>query len=130
MKKTLNTLAGDGVMAALLFFGEFQGNEYASNVFWPIFWVFVLISIAGLFAFHNEDFKSKFKEDRTPTSTLMIRFSFLYDTVFSLCLAALGFAWSAGIWWVLQFFNNTALNALDEEIRQQQNNAEKETVLK
>jgi len=122
MKKTIISTVVEAVMAALLYFGVFNENVYAANIFWAVFWVFILITVLMIIATSVDDLKEKFKEGRKPRSKVRVWYSFTYDTFFALSLAALGFLWSGAIWWMLQLLANTNINLIDDEIREEQKN--------
>ena len=107
----------DAAMLALMYFGLFKGNEYATNLFWPVLWVFVLLSFLIMIIISNEKAKAEISQDRKPRPKWKANYSLCYDTVFSLALAALGFAWAAAAWFVVQLLAGGCINALDDELR-------------
>lgn len=117
MIKKLQSFTIDAAMMLLMYYGLYAGNEYAANAFWPVLWVFVFLSVLIMAAFTNKEVKDKIKETRTPKKEWEYKYSLAYDTMFSLALAALGFAWSAAIWWVVQWLARGCVQSLDEEIK-------------
>jgi len=115
--KKYNGFIIDAAMMALMYFGLFKSNEYATNLFWPVLWVFVFLSVMIMIIFTNEKTKAEILKDRKPNPKWKAKYSLAYDTVFSLALASLGFAWSAGIWFIVQLFAGSVVNALDDEVR-------------
>ena len=107
----------DAAMMALMYFGLFKGNEYASNLFWPVLWVFVVLSLLIMIIFTNEKTKVEVLKDRKPRPKWKVKYSLYYDTVFSLLLAALGFAWAAGVWFIVQLIAGGCVNSFDDELR-------------
>ncbi len=112
----------DGAMVALMYFGLIKGNEYAVNLFWPIFWVFVLMSFLVMGLFLNEDTKKEVIKNRKPNPIWKEKYSFIYDLLFSLSLAALGFHWSGAIWFLVSVCAMSLIKAEDKLIRERDNN--------
>jgi len=107
----------DGAMAALMYYGLFKGNEYAANVFWPVFWVFVFFSLLVMIVFGNEKTKKEIMKDRKPNPIWKEKYSFTYDLLFSLSLAALGFHWSGAVWFIVSIFAGSLIKSADREVR-------------
>ena len=107
----------DGAMVALMYYGLFKGNEYAANVFWPVFWVFVFFSFLVMIVFSNEKTKKEIIKDRKPNPIWKEKYSFIYDLLFSLSLAALGFHWSGAVWFIVSIFAGSLIKCADKEIR-------------
>ena len=117
MLKKIQSFSIDAVMVLLMYYGLYLGNEYAINIFWPVLWVFVFLAVLVMVVFSNEETKAKIKEKRVPRESWENKYSLLYDTAFSIGLAALGFAWSAAVWWVVQWLARACVESLDEEVR-------------
>ena len=109
----------DMSMLALMWYGLFYGNQYASNLFFPIVWVFIVLAIFVVIIFNNEESKEKVKADRKPRSEWMVKYSFGYDAVFAACLAVSGFQWTAAIWWFVMLIAMGSVESLDKEIREE-----------
>ena len=107
----------DAVMVALMYCGLIDGNEYAANVFWPVFWVFCFFSFMVVIALSNEKMKKEAIINRKPNPLWKEKYSFTYDLLFSLALAALGFHWSGAIWFVISLFAGSLVTAVDKELR-------------
>jgi len=120
MFKKLQSFSMDAIMMGLMYYGLYLGNEYATNVFWPVMWVFVFLSIFVMFLFTNEKIKDELKKDRKPRKKWENNYSLAYDTSFSLLLAALGFPWSAATWWIVSWLARVCIENVDSEIRGEQ----------
>jgi len=125
MSKRILSIGMDAGMAALLYFGIFQGNVYAENIFWLMFWGFVVISVLLIIVLSNDEHKENIKKTRTPRSKFMAWYSFAYDICFAITLAAFGFLWSGAIWWFLQFFAGATINSIDDELRKEKDECAK-----
>lgn len=119
MNKKIECFLIDAAMAALMYYGLYIGNEYAANVFWPVFWLFAFGAFLAVIVFNVDDFKFKIKKTRTPRNKWENGYSLIYDTVFAICLAALGFAWPAVIWWIVQLIARSSIIRLDDEIKKE-----------
>ncbi|MFK3860645.1 hypothetical protein [Pseudoalteromonas rhizosphaerae] len=121
MLKKIHSFSIDAAMALLMYYGLYLGNEYAINIFWPTLWVLVFLSFVVWVIFSNKETKVMIKEKRVPKKQWENKYSLLYDTAFSIGLAALGFAWSAAIWWAVQWLARACVEALDQEVREEAN---------
>ena len=116
--KRLQSFSIDALMGLLMYYGLYIGNEYATNIFWPVLWVFVFLSIMVMVAFSAEGSVKEIKKDRVPRKGWENKYSLTYDTVFSIALASLGFAWSAGVWWVVSWLARACVESVDSELRE------------
>lgn len=112
----------DMAMLALMYYGLHLGHEYAANLFWPVLWVFVFLSVFIIIVLNNKDAKAKLKENRKPRNKWENNYSLIYDVIFSMCLASLGFAWSAGVWFIIQLFARSCVQLMDNEIKEESEN--------
>ena len=119
MLKKIQSFTIDAVMMVLMYNGLYLGNEYATNVFLPVMWVFVFLSFFVMIMFTNEDTKKMIKKDRKPRKQWENKYSLVYDTTFSLLLAALGFPWSAAVWWIVNWLARACVETLDGELRKE-----------
>ncbi len=108
----------DGAMFALMYLGLIKGNEYALNLFWPVFWVFALMSCLVMVLFLNEKTKKELIKSRKPNPLWKEKYSFTYDLLFSMSLAALGFHWSGAIWFILSMCTGSLIKEEDKKLRE------------
>jgi hypothetical protein len=89
----------NGFMAVMFYLGIVEKNQGAINVFKFMFWVMVFFNTVIAFSVSkDEKMKAKMLKNRPP---LVMRVGMgLFDATLALCLAYLGWFWTAGfaIW--------------------------------
>jgi len=113
-----NVIFVDGFIAALMYFALIEGNEYASNLFWPVFWLFVFMSFIVLISLSSEELKAIILKNRKPNPAWKEKYSQVYDVSFSATLAILGFQWSAACWFIVSAITGCLIRDADKKIRE------------